>query len=161
MNSHLLDLIEPLAARSVQTVFEEMLGIPVAPDGPATSDPALGQIIGSAGFVGRANAVVRLGTNLAFANVITARMLGLPETQPMGDTMLHDAIGELSNVVVGNIKSRLSDQGWPCTLTLPSVVRGRELAVGDTRNLARRVLGFRNCNHRLVVELVLKEEAAP
>lgn len=157
MTLHLMDLIEPLATRSVQTVFQEMLGIPVAPDGPAPCDPALGQIVGSVGFVGRANATVHIGTSLAFANVITARMLGLPETEPIEDAMVHDAIGELSNVVGGNIKSSLSDQGWPCTLTVPSVARGGELAVGDSRDVVRRVLGFRNCNHRLVVQLVLKE----
>lgn len=159
MSTQLLDLMEPLTTRSVQNVFAEMLGIPVTAEAAGLEDPALTQIIGSVGFVGRANAVIHLGTSLSFATLITAKMLGLPESEVTDEAMINDALGELSNVVVGTVKSNLCDQGWPCTLSVPSIVRGRELAVGDTRDALRRVLKFCAGEHRLLVELVVHASA--
>ena len=56
-------------------------------------------------------------------------MLGISESEVDAGEMVTDAIGELSNMVAGYVKSRLCDSGLPCTLTIPSVVRGQELSV--------------------------------
>jgi CheY-specific phosphatase CheX len=74
--------------------------------------------------------------------------------------MVTDAMGELSNMVVGFVKSRLCNSGLSCVLTIPSVVRGQQLSVESSANMTRRAIGFRNCAHHLLAEVVLKEPKA-
>ena len=116
-----------------------------------------GQIIGSLGFAGKATGVICLNTGLNFAKVITSRMLGIPEAETDDGEMVNDAFGELSNMIVGRVKSRLCDAGWSCTLTIPSIVRGRDLRAEGPAQVSRKVIGFHTGEHRLLVELLLKQ----
>jgi chemotaxis protein CheX len=61
--------------------------------------------------------------------MITSLLLGIAEAELDTGEMVTDAIGELSNMVVGYVKSRLCDGGWHCVLTIPSVVRGQQLTI--------------------------------
>jgi len=45
-------------------------------------------------------------------------MRGLADHEIEGNEMIDDLIGGLSNMVVGHIKSQLSDRGMPCVPTL-------------------------------------------
>jgi chemotaxis protein CheX len=74
--------------------------------------------------------------------------------------MVNDAIGELSNMVAGYVKSRLCDAGLPCVLTIPSVVRGQGLRVEGSSHIPRRAFGFRTGVHQLVAEVLVKESGA-
>jgi chemotaxis protein CheX len=86
-------------------------------------------------------------------------MLGISEQEVDPGEMVTDAIGELSNMVAGYVKSRLCNGGSPCTLTIPSVVRGQELSVEGSARVIRRVIGFRNCKHHLLAEVLLKDSS--
>ena len=97
---------------------------------------------------------------MGFARVITSRLLGISEPEVDTGEMVTDAIGELSNMVAGYVKSRLCDSGLPCVLTIPSVVRGQQLSVEGSAQITRRVIGFRNCKHHLLAEVVLKDSSA-
>jgi chemotaxis protein CheX len=138
-------------------VFQQMLGMTVTPDEPLPldKDPA-GQLVGSVGFTGKANGVIHIYTNVRLAQVITSHLLGITEAEVESD-MINDAMGELSNMVVGNVKSKLCDLGWTCVLTVPSIVRGHELTIGSVAETTQRILGFRNCEHRLITEVMIKE----
>ena len=150
--------VEELTREAVKDVFKQMLGIEVnaEPPAPLPSDP-LGQIIGSVGFIGDATGIIFLYAGVTFAVVMTGKMLGLDEKEVDTHEMVNDAIGEISNMVVGHVKSHLCDAGLPCTLTIPSVVRGQELSVEGSAQTSRKTFGFRNCNHNLMVEIRLKE----
>ncbi len=124
---------------------------------PAALD-ALGQIVGSVGFTGEATGVVYLYSSLDFAILITSRMLGIEMAEVDHDEMVNDAFGELSNMVVGYIKSRLCDAGLSCTLTIPSVVRGQRLSIGVPSEIQRRIIGFRNCENHLLAEMLVKQK---
>lgn len=153
-----LDKIEELTRQAVKEVFDGMLSMKVS-DGPPTPLPndAAGQIIGSVGFIGKATGVIHIYAGLGFATVITSRMLGLAESEIDSSEMVNDAIGELSNMIVGQVKSRLCDAGWPCTLTIPSIVRGQHLSVEGSSQILRKIIGFHNCTHHFLAELLLKE----
>jgi chemotaxis protein CheX len=70
--------------------------------------------------------------------------------------MVNDAIGELANMTVGHMKSRLSDRGMPCVLTIPSVVRGRQLSIEPVSSTERRLFVFRCNDNQLVLEVFIK-----
>ena len=82
------------------------------------------RIVGSVCFAGKAVGSVSIHVNEAFARSITAAMLGMEEDEIDGDEEVHDVIGELSNMVGGNLKSRLCDEGLTCDLSIPSITRG-------------------------------------
>jgi chemotaxis protein CheX len=153
-----MEQIDQLTREAVKEVFETMLSMEVNPEPPSPlmPDPA-GDIIGSVGFVGEATGIIYLYAGMGFARIIAGRMLGIPEAEVDSGEMVTDAIGELSNMVVGYVKSRLCNSGLPCILTIPSVIRGQQLSVEGSAQVTRRAIGFRNCTHHLLAEVLLKE----
>ncbi|HEX3799598.1 MAG TPA: chemotaxis protein CheX [Verrucomicrobiae bacterium] len=150
--------IEAWTRQAVPEVFLGMLSMELSADAPAPLPlDAAGQIIGSVGFTGEATGIIYLYAGVTFAKVITGRMLGIEEAEVDPGDMVNDAIGELSNMVVGFVKSRLCDAGSACTLTIPSVVRGQQLSVEGSSQVSRRVVGFRSGQHQLVAEVLVKE----
>ena len=156
-----MEQIDRLIREAVKEVFQSMLSMEVNPEPPSplAPDPD-GQIIGSVGFIGDATGIIYLYAGIGFARVITSRLLGISEREVDTVEMVNDAIGELSNMVVGYVKSRLCNSGLPCTLTIPSVVRGQQLSVEGSALLTRRIIGFRNCTHHLLAEVLLKDSSA-
>jgi chemotaxis protein CheX len=68
-------------------------------------------------------------------------------------------MGELTNMVVGHLKSRLSDRGHACVMTIPSIVRGTNFHIEPVSSTTiRRVCSFRSLEHQLVVEIMLRPE---
>ncbi len=133
-----IEQIDQLIREAVKEIFQSMLSMDVNPEPPSplTADPD-GQIIGSVGFIGEATGIIYLYAGMGFARVITGRMLGISESEVDPGEMVTDAIGELSNMVAGYVKSRLCDSGLPCTLTIPSVVRGQQLSVEGSAQVIR------------------------
>ena len=108
--------------------FKTMLNLQAQrePAGTATAianvEPQVAGSVGSVGFIGRLTGVVHLYSTQTFARRMTSAMLGLAdhaiEVNERGDERGNDVIGGLSNMVVGHIKSQLSDRGMPCELTI-------------------------------------------
>ncbi len=142
---------------SVSDVFSTMFSSEaqsVPPlDSHGTTEPL---VIGSVGFVGEMNGVVYISVTAAFARNLTSRMLGMPEAEIEGDEMVNDVIGELSNMIVGSVKSRLCDRGAPCVLTIPSIVRGQNLKVQPIKPSKHHLLGFQCGTDHLAVEFLMK-----
>jgi chemotaxis protein CheX len=153
-----IDQIEAWTRQAVPDVFLGMLSMELSAETPAPFPlEAAGQIIGSVGFIGEATGIIYLYAGINFAKIITARMLGIEDAEVDPGEMVNDAVGELSNMVAGYVKSRLCDAGSQCTLTIPSVVRGQQLSVELSSNVTRRVIGFRNGENQLVAEVMVKE----
>ena len=152
-----MERVDELTRDAVKAVFQSMLSMEVNPEAPSPLEPdPAGQIIGSVGFIGEATGIIYLYASASFARVITSRMLGIAEEEVDEGDMVTDAIGELCNMVVGYVKSRLCNDGLECTLTIPSVVRGQQLSVEGSNQVTRRVIGFRNCTHHLLAEVLLR-----
>jgi chemotaxis protein CheX len=153
-----IEQIEKLTQTAVTRVFHSMVSMELTPELPVPLPPSTaGQIIASVGFIGEATGVIYLYADVSFAVVIASRMLGIPEAEVDGEDMVNDAIGELSNMVVGYVKSHLQDGGLPCTLTIPSIVRGQHLSVEGSAQVSKRVIGFREGTRQLLAEILLKE----
>jgi len=73
------------------------------------------------------NVTVELGTTAAVA--LTARMLALGPGEAVADADLADAIGELVNMIGGNVKSLMPG---PSMLSLPMVAAGRAAHSSDS-----------------------------
>ena len=153
--------LEELVASSVTELFSTMLGMNMLP-APLEAGFANGEthIAGAVGFVGRLSGVVYVFTTVSFARRITATFLGMAEAEVNEDEMINDAMGEMANMLVGHIKSRITDRGMPCVLTIPSVVRGSNFSVEATTSTEGHVFSFIAGQDRIFVQFLLKPSDA-
>ena len=151
------DQVRAFLSSSVTEVFGTMFGLEAKPAVPHDLSFAKQILVaGSVGFIGDVNGVVYVHVTSDFARRLASRMLGLSESELGGDELVNDVIGELSNMVVGSVKSHLCDAGMPCVLTIPSVVRGQELSIEQISSSERRLMGFRAEEDYIQVELLIK-----
>lgn len=153
-----LEEIERLTKEAVKLVFQTMLSMDVSPmqSSPQPSNEV--EIISSVSFIGEVTGSIYLCSNVNFARFVAGRMLGLADEEIDSDGMVHDVMGELSNMVVGHVKSRLCDQGNDCTLTIPSIVRGQRLSVERPTDISARMIGFIYKGTPFAVEILVKEK---
>lgn len=149
---------ETLLKNAVTEVFTTMLSLPseVEPPG-AEIFSGDAHVAGAVGFIGnKLTGVVYIYTSGDFARKATAQLLGIPESEIDGDVMVNDAMGELTNMVVGHVKSHLSDKGMNCVLTIPSIVRGSHFSIETVSTTERRVISFATTNGQVVAEILVK-----
>ena len=153
----MIDQLDELVTQAVARAFDTMLNVQVLQD-PNPSENGNGEphVAGSVGFIGRLTGVVYIYTGANFARRITSQLLGIPESDIDSEEMVNDAIGELTNMVVGQIKSQLSDRGMPCVLTIPSIVRGSNFVVESVSSTTRRLNKYMCGSERLAVEILIK-----
>jgi chemotaxis protein CheX len=153
----MIDDLDELVRTAVREVFETMLSLDLEPQPAGTSiqntEP---HVVGAVGFIGRPNGIVYVYATANFARDITNALLGLAETDATSDEMVNDAMGELTNMIVGHIKSRLADRGMPCALTIPSIVRGTNFTIEAVSTTTRRLCAFQCRGNRLAIEILLK-----
>ncbi len=164
-------LIRDNITRAVSDVFKTMLGREVsltAAAGVAESQtwPPLGNptdaakphVVGTVGFLGEANGLIYLYLGLDFARIVTCHLLGMSEAEleEAGDEVINDAIGEITNMTVGSFKNGLCDAGYPCKLTIPSILRGSNFCIEPISSATRQVYSFNCAGHRVVADILMK-----
>ena len=156
-------VIQDCIVRSVQSVFRTMMGHEVSfveqVDAAKSEAPqSSSDVIGNVGFVGAANGLIYLMLSEEFAKLASGKILGMSpsEIEAHGNEVVHDAIGEITNMTVGGFKNILCDLGYPCKLTLPAIVRGHKLSIAAIKSATRHVFNFECSGHRLVADIQIK-----
>ncbi len=111
------------------------------------------------GLVGLAGAykgfvAVHLPENVAFA--ITSSFLGLDVDEINED--VQDAVGEIANMLGGNVKTELSDAGRDIALSLPSTIYGESYDFRPSDEAERIIIPFKVPGGEFFVELELEIE---
>ena len=162
-------LVRSYINRAVGDVFKTMLGrepsFSVHPElraivaAPAP-DHHRPQVVGTVGFVGDINGLIYLHLDLAFARVCTCHLLGMTEAEldEAGDDTINDAIGELTNMTVGSFKNGLCDSGYPCKLTIPSIVRGSNFIIEPISSATRHIYYFNCEEHRVIADILIQND---
>lgn len=108
-------------AQIVREVFSSMLALEVEPiDGEISLEPIGSAVAGSVGVTGATDCLISMEMQDKAARDVAAAMFGM-EIAEVSDDDIADAVGELTNMVGGNIKSLLPE---PSTLSLPVVAHG-------------------------------------
>jgi len=115
-------------------------------------------IFGCVGFVGKIDGMVYLCISDDFAINAASNMLGMSTAEVVaeGDAVVKDVIGEITNMTVGGFKNALCDKGFPCKLTLPTIVRGQNLSVAAMKSCARHIFRFECGGHCLIADIQIK-----
>jgi len=155
----MIDDLDDLVRSAVSEVFATMLSLDLENEPPGSfvknGEP---HVAGAVGFSGSISGVVYIYSTVTLARRITSGMLGLEEHELDSDEMVNDTVGELANMVVGQLKSRLCDRGLTCVLTVPSIVRGTNFTIEAVSSTSRRLLTFKCANgQQLVVEALVKD----
>ena len=150
--------------RAVQEVFKTMLG-QAAAHSPMTAEEtkaalelASPHVVGPVGVIGSINGLIYLYMQVPFANKCAGNLLGMndQEIAEAGDEAVNDAIGELTNMTVGTFKNQLSDRGFPCKLTIPSILRGTNFQIESISSATRRTYRFIIAGQPLVADLLMQ-----
>ena len=166
--------LETLASNAINSVFNTMLnktvtiaesvkvdegsfdkgGVRLPVD---TSQP---MIAGTVGFLGGLTGIMYIFMELPLALEVTCRMLDLePEDIDADDhEMVNDAIGELTNMIVGTFKNDLSNKGYECRMTIPSILRGSNFSIEPAEVALRRIYKFDCGGRSFVIDVLMKEE---
>ena len=117
-------------------------------------------VFGMVGFEGEINGVVYLCIPNDFAHYAASEILGMThaEVSSNGGEVVRDVIGEITNMTVGGFKNALCDIGFPCKLSLPTVVRGDNLHVVSLKSATRHIFQFDCSNKRLIADIHLKND---
>ncbi|MGF1484228.1 MAG: chemotaxis protein CheX [Opitutales bacterium] len=116
-------------------------------------------IIASAvGYLGDINGIIYLYFEEPLAKHLTGQMLGMEpsEVESEGHEVVNDALGEVSNMVVGTFKNHLCDKGLNCRLTIPSILRGKHFAIEATSEITRKIFRFETAGSIFAADLLIK-----
>jgi CheY-specific phosphatase CheX len=115
-------MVGDLLNQAVLDTFETMVSIPLEVDDGSMLPPAHGgQLMASVKFTGKANGEVTLAFSPYLGVLITARLLGGNIEDRYPPEVVNDAVGEIVNIITGNLQSRLCDAGLPSEVALPVV----------------------------------------
>jgi chemotaxis protein CheX len=114
-------------------------------------------VVGNVAFVGDACGIVYLCLTDGFAAHAVSHVIGACGGDiDLGDhDLIKDVIGELTNMTVGGFKNALCDLGYPCKLTLPTIVRGKSVRVSCLKSSVRHIFVFDCSGHRIVADIQL------
>ena len=154
---HEVDL-KGFVTKAVQGVFQTMLSIPLELEDPANIQGVTTgkHIVGTVGFAGAAMGNVSISVTRQFAREMTAAMLGMTVDDIGSDEEVHDVIGEVCNMVGGDLKSRLCDAGFSCSLSIPSVTFGESFRTESKGWDRHERYGVRNSHNSALMEVYIK-----
>jgi chemotaxis protein CheX len=144
----------PLIRSSIQEVFEIMLGCETGPGvnyGPGEA----ANITAMVGLAGELVGVMSVRCTTAAACGMAGAMLGTEITECDGD--VHDALGEVCNMVAGNFKAKISGLTESCSLSVPTVITGADYHLHPLADGEQVIVSFSFQNEPVWVTLDVHE----
>ncbi|MFH1982528.1 MAG: flagellar motor switch protein FliN [Pseudomonadota bacterium] len=151
-----LGLIESTGDTVIE-LFDVMLGMQVEPveekEAPPSMEP---RMLGQVGFAGQVKGGLEIMVTESFAKIIACGMMGIKEEELEGEDELKDVIGEVTNIIAGNLKAAFNDSGLNCRISPPNITYGTDFNI-ETANMDRyETYAFAFDKHRIFVEVCIK-----
>ena len=151
--------VEKTVTNCMIETFDTMLSMDLNKVGKVT-DPGLNEkrLVGAVHFAGEVVGTMSLHVSQEFAALMTTAMLGIDESEIDGVEEIKDVLGELANIISGNLKSDFLDSDLACVISTPSITRGSDFKIEASKmgDLNRWI--FRHKKHEIIVEISLKED---
>ena len=117
--------------------------------------PLVDSISGVIGLAGTHKGVLAIHLPHVVAIAVTSSFLGMDVEEMNND--VEDAVGELANMLGGNVKSILSEKGRDINLSLPTTISGRQYDYQSNKEADRTLIRFRCEPGEFTVELLLEK----
>ena|SRR5436190_11097890 len=151
-------LLDTLIA-STQEVFATMVFKTLGSRTPILGEalrPA-SNVVGTVGFTGGRCGLVAFYSTTEAANEIAGAMLGIAAAEVNGE--MPDAIGEITNMIAGNFRTRMAAHGQPWAISVPTVTIGSDFYTKYVSDVRRALCPFSMDDGRdIFVELILTQD---
>jgi chemotaxis protein CheX len=112
---------------SAKEVFETMIFMDLEESYEPIQNLGDDIFLGTITFKGNLEGCLSIRCNSLCARTIAQNMLGMNPNEDLNEADISDAIGEVVNMVMGSVKSRIQNQLGSLDVSIPIVVSGREL----------------------------------
>jgi flagellar motor switch protein FliN len=149
--------IKAQVSEAVVDVFDTMFSARLEPTETILSE-SLEDLrnVGSVSFAGDATGMVWIHVGDKFTRELAAEMLGMEVEELEGDEEIKDMLGEVGNIVGGNLKSAFTDAGLACALSTPSFTTGTDFKIESLNMEKYERFAFRSGDNIVFVEMGVK-----
>lgn len=143
---------------ATEAVLSTMMGMNAVASETMYDSPGPGPIGGVSAMVGIVGPWVGTGAvscDEPLACLLAGRML-MAEYSEINDEVL-DAMGEVANMIIGNIKTNLESTVGPLALGVPTVTYGKNFATRSTVKQSWLLLPFDCEGHQLFIQMLLTD----
>jgi chemotaxis protein CheX len=156
MSATIEQLFQDELVTATTDVFSTMVFTEVHPGAPSEGDPLRSgtNVVGTIAFTGKTSGLVVFYSTIDAARQITASMLGT-DAASVGDEM-HDAIGELTNMIGGSFRTRIAhacNETW--AISVPTVTVGSDFYTKFVSEVQRLLCPFTMGDQQIFVELIV------
>ncbi len=129
---------------SASEVFETMMFMALEKIPPEEAEISEDTLLSSITFTGALEGCLAICCASQDAKVIAANMLGMEPEDDISMEDICDAMGEVSNMVLGSIKKRIADAVGEITVSIPCTVSGKMLdtSLGEKANMTEEFVNL-------------------
>ena len=144
---------------STQEIFSSMIMLDVSPGEPYSRNKTVLEncISGIIGRAGTSKGLLAIHLPKQSALAVTTAFLGMDVDEI--DEDVHDAIGELANMLGGSIKNALDPKGSGIQLSMPSSICGEEYTIDCLADAEEITVPFEFDGNNFLVELQIAPES--
>lgn len=153
------DELVSLVRIATESVFEMMLGQSIVAENAYLDNVAAPSSNGVVSFIGLAGSWIGTGSIACSASCAChiASHLLMGEYSAVDDEVL-DAVAEVTNMILGNVKTSLEERLGPMGLSIPTVIYGRNFSSRSVGKQEWTVVPFVWNGERIEVQLCLAEQ---
>lgn len=150
--------VEKTISNCVMETFETMLSMNLAKVGMVT-DPGLNEkrLVSCVHFAGEVVGTLSMHVSRDFARLIATTMLGIDD-DALDEEEIKDVLGELANIICGNLRSDFQDNDLACVISTPSITRGSDFKIEQSKMGDLHKWIFRHKKQEIIIEVTLKED---
>ena len=148
--------ITEMVRAATEEVFRTMLGMDVEAGESFMEHGSSESYDGLVALVGMAGSWTGMGSLYCTSELamnVTSTMFQTEMTSVNLEVL--DAMSELANMIIGNVKSMLETELGPLGLSIPTVIYGRNYCALSGGNRERLVVPFHCCGHRMDIKICL------
>ncbi|WDN87280.1 hypothetical protein BuS5_00248 [Desulfosarcina sp. BuS5] len=155
-----MDIISSTGDKVIE-FFDAMLSMDLELTDTADQEPAdTPKHVGTVNFAGDVNGSINVKVSEKFAHVITANMLGISVDKIENEGDIKDVIGEMANIIGGNLKTAFCDSGLECVISPPSITAGKNFKISVLNMDRYERFTFKFEHHDVTVEVCIKIDEA-
>ena len=141
---------------ATEEVFSTMLGMDIRAGEPyveTTASPSSEGVVALIGLAGQWVGTASLNCSPPFACRIASQMLMIEATAVDGEVL--DAVAEVANMVIGNVKTGLEQELGPMGMSIPTIIFGKNFSARSAGSEEWLTVPFTSEGERVEVKFCL------
>ena len=119
--------LDEILLESAEEIFETMIFMNLEKSDDQDSSIDDLSVLGSITFKGALEGCLCIYCTRQCTQAITMNMLGLETSEDISEDDISDAVGEVCNMIMGSLKTRMIDAVGAVDLSIPTVVNGSNI----------------------------------